>query len=117
MKFYTAGKYVITTCLWCGKEFDAVIYKVTAGGAKCCSQSCSAKYGNSLRPKAESRSRLRAISREIYIKRHGEPICQRCGSAPADVHHINENPLDNDDNNHKPLCRSCHTTEHNLERV
>ena len=117
MRFYTSGNYVTAICLWCEKEFDAVKYKVKTGGAKCCSKSCAAKYGNSLRPKAVSRSRLRGIARLIYIERHGVPVCQNCGATPADVHHINEDANDNSDKNHKPLCRSCHTTEHNLARI
>lgn len=56
--------------------------------------------------------RLSAIARQIYIERHGEPICRICGKK-ADVHHKDENPENNRDENHDPLCRSCHTAHHN----
>ena len=58
------------------------------------------------------RHRISAIARQIYIERHGEPICRICGKK-ADIHHKDENPENNRDENHDPLCRSCHTTHHN----
>lgn len=62
---------------------------------------------------AEHNHRLNAIAREIYIRRHGEPACRECRKAPADVHHKDGNRRNNRDDNHLPLCRSCHTALEN----
>ena len=46
-----------------------------------------------------------------------DPLCQKCQengiiTAAFLVHHINENELDNDPNNHLSLCNACHEAEH-----
>lgn len=45
----------------------------------------------------------------------GHPICEHCNVNKATlVHHIDENPKNNDYNNLKAVCRSCHSKIHNL---
>lgn len=92
-------------CKWCnGRVF---------GKGDLCSHSCAASYGNSLRPAAQHKTRLRAIAREIYVERHGDPKCKTCGSKKADIHHRDENLTNNSDKNLIPLCRGCHIAHHN----
>lgn len=59
----------------------------------------------------ESNSRASARLRmELLI---GLNTCQKCGSTDnLDVHHIDENPFNNDLENLTLLCRSCHMKEH-----
>ena len=50
-----------------------------------------------------------------------DPLCQKCQengiiTAAFLVHHINENELDNDPNNHLSLCGPCHETIHKTGR-
>lgn len=97
----------------CGKTFNAPEYELKRGGGRYCSNSCSVKYINSLKPAPESNHRLNAIAREIYIERHGNPICSKCGEPNADVHHKDGNRKNNVDENHDPLCRSCHISHEN----
>ena len=43
--------------------------------------------------------------------------CRRCGKQKrVDIHHIDENPLNNAPMNLEPLCRSCHLRAHKQER-
>lgn len=100
-------------CEWreCGRTFTAQLAEVKRGWAHFCSQACSSANKRDLRP-AQSNHRLNGIARNIYIERHGEPICMKCGN-PADVHHKDGNRKNNADENHEPLCRACHTAHHN----
>ena len=38
--------------------------------------------------------------------------CVRCGAQNSERHHIDDNPLNNAPENIMPLCRRCHTLEH-----
>lgn len=38
--------------------------------------------------------------------------CSVCGRKPAERHHIDSNPLNNDPGNIAILCRSCHVAAH-----
>lgn len=43
----------------------------------------------------------------------GSGCCEKCGSeSSVDVHHIDENPFNNELSNLKRLCRACHETHH-----
>lgn len=113
------NKWTTCQCAWCGEEVEMLKRDLKRAGKKFCSASCSGKYRVSLRvtPPAQSKSGLRRIARKIYISRHGEPSCRKCGCLPADVHHRDGNMGNNEDSNHLPLCRSCHITHHNHERA
>ncbi len=107
------NKWTEKQCEWCGNNFPVRKKELTRGRGRFCSNSCSIQYVNTLKKPPKSNNRLHTIARNIYILRHGEPICKKCGSSPADVHHKNENIKDNTDKNHIPLCRSCHIKHHN----
>lgn len=107
------SRYIVKKCEWCEKDFPVRTHEIERGHGRFCSRSCSSKFINSTRPKAESPHRLNGIARKIYIERYGPPVCQRCGSFPADVHHKNENRKDNSRKNLLSLCRSCHVSYHN----
>lgn len=59
----------------------------------------------------ESNSRMNARLRMEYFI--GHDCCQKCGEEDSlDVHHIDENPYNNDLENLILLCRSCHMKVH-----
>lgn len=68
-----------------------------------CSREC--------RPVGMSDSATRSRARQIWIDRHNgaHPICRLCAKK-ADIHHKDENPLNNAPENHDPLCRSHHVS-------
>jgi hypothetical protein len=63
-----------------------------------------------------SKSRARSVARKVWIERHGNPVCKECSASPADVHHVDGNYYNNEDSNHKPLCRKCHIAYENSIR-
>lgn len=95
-------------CDFCGKTYLTRSVDVKNGKGLHCSISCGAKTSNGRRPKSISKKKLAYRARKIYIERHGNPVCRVCGKTPADVHHKDGNPINNDDFNHDPLCRSLH---------
>ena len=59
---------------------------------------------------AQGRYRARTIKRKTF--------CERCGAAKSlDVHHRDENPLNNELSNLMVLCRSCHMKMHRTKLV
>lgn len=61
----------------------------------------------------ENRKRERARGHKKALKMYPEiGPCAECGSAKAERHHIDDNPLNNMPSNVKALCRRCHTIEH-----
>lgn len=87
------------------------------GRRKFCDRECM-KKAFTLRvdtASTESNSRKNARLRMEYFIGHSE--CQKCGSERnLDVHHIDENPFNNELENLKLLCRSCHIKEHRSGR-
>lgn len=76
---------------------------------KYCDQSCMA-MGFRAKPKTfKSKHTGRQHAREMVPT----GPCERCGVPNAlDVHHRNENPLDNSPENLERICRSCHVRHH-----
>lgn len=109
--------WIDVPCQQCGKMFTTYPSRIEKGEGKFCSRSCGSKHSHSLRPPAESKSRLSIKAREEYIKIFGPPVCMMCGSEKADVHHRDHNRKNNDPKNLQALCRSCHVILHNQERV
>lgn len=107
-------RFIDKKCEFCGNKFDASIIAIKKGEGKFCSKKCSMNNILKFRKPAKSVSRLNEIAREVYVERHGEPICEICGSTHADIHHQDENIENNSDGNLKALCRSCHTKHHNM---
>lgn len=107
------AKVIKRNCELCGTEFYTRQSDINRGWGRFCSRNCNASYGNTVRSDGTSRSNTRKIAREIYIKRNGMPHCNHCGASPADVHHLNEDVLDNSAENLIALCRSCHIAYHN----
>jgi hypothetical protein len=79
------------------------------GRRKFCDQACMAvgftgRFKTLVLP-AEGRYRARTIRRRT--------VCEQCGATwGLDVHHKDENPLNNDPENLIVLCRSCHLKRH-----
>jgi hypothetical protein len=70
-----------------------------------CNRICWKEH-KALNYKSATSSRIRAHK---FIKSN----CERCGiDKNLDVHHIDHNPLNNDLDNLKTLCDSCHTKTH-----
>jgi 5-methylcytosine-specific restriction protein A len=64
-------------------------------------------YRRRQRKKLYDSARWQKVRRMILRR---EPICRECKARPAtEVHHINNNPLDNRDDNFEPLCKPCHS--------
>lgn len=61
-----------------------------------------------LRKKQRARGHKQAL--KLYPK---IGPCERCGKTNTERHHIDDNPLNNAPENIMPLCRRCHTLEHN----
>lgn len=99
-------------CVFCGKDTKVHPWDIKRGWGKFCSIECLGKHKTLMHP-PESKHRLNSIARAIYIDRNGEPVCQKCGKLPADIHHIDGNRKNNSEENHQPLCRSCHVAHHN----
>jgi hypothetical protein len=65
--------------------------------------------------KAVSTARRVASNQARKVK--GLALCERCNLRPAvDMHHIDENPLNNAPDNLLGLCRACHMDVHYPER-
>lgn len=105
---------VIVYCWVCKKQREMKPYDVKRGKGHFCSYKCKAEYYGRRDRKYRTRKSCNAIARREYIKHFGEPYCMACGAIPADVHHIDRDSMNNDPNNLQCLCRSCHTTHHNL---
>lgn len=45
--------------------------------------------------------------------KHRKENCERCGAPGQVVHHRDENPANNADDNFETLCRACHLLHHN----
>ena len=55
----------------------------------------------------------RVQARKYVIAKHAPTTCGRCGEKkPIDIHHIDENPLNNRPENLEILCRKCHLRHH-----
>lgn len=109
-------KLSTVTCHHCGMEFERPTKEVTRslklGRPQFCTQSHATMYFESLRPEGLSTTSTRRRARKIWIERNDkEPVCH-CGK-PADVHHKDGNPTNNDPSNHDTLCRSHHISLEN----
>lgn len=78
---------------------------------KFCDMACMARgftgrFKATVTSPTEGRYRARTIKRRIR--------CEECGleRGRLDVHHLDENPLNNDPTNLKVLCRRCHRQKH-----
>ena len=86
---------------------------VVKGKGLCCSVSHGVRKLMASKPPSTSASTLSYRARKIYVEKHGEPVCRICEKVPADVHHKDGNRMNNADENHDPLCRSCHVALEN----
>lgn len=105
------------TCLQCGVKMER---KRFASGQledltrfkkrKYCDQECMAKAMDGVIKVITPRN-SRKQSRKLV-----KPICEKCGRSRREtrlyVHHIDENPLNNDPSNLITLCGSCHQLTH-----
>ena len=94
-----------------GRELEALLH---FSRRKFCSRVCmAAGFRGRWRPVVQSqegRYRARTIIQKVS--------CADCGKrVRLDVHHINENPLDNSRENLGVLCRSCHSKRHRPARL
>lgn len=111
-------KYESVLCLQCGKRYSAEKHDVEKGKRKFCSPACNAVYQNKRKIYAEGQSKSRQCerARRAYMKYHGKIECEACGSTSADVHHRDKDRTNISRENLVALCRSDHTTHHNLNR-
>lgn len=101
-------------CKQCGEVFSPPMKEVNRGNGWFCAHSCSAAWGNTQRGGPVTGSGYRAQARRLYIEAYGIPYCTICGKVNADVHHQDEDYTNNHLDNLLPLCRSHHTTYHNM---
>jgi len=118
-------------CLNCGKEFK--VYPYRKDEAKYCSRKCS-RGGNKEQFMGKNNPAWKGgIAYEPYsnlfnqqtkekIRVRDNFICQECGipelecSRRLDIHHIDYNKKNTNDDNLISLCQSCHgKTQHNRE--
>lgn len=104
-------------CAWCDKIFNkqkSEYNRQVRNGRNrdhfFCGLSCSALYGNSLRPPGRSKSTLCRKAHEAY---KGKWICIDCGQKATDVHHADRDRYNNTSENLVALCRGCHISLHN----
>lgn len=111
------GKVTTVDCVWCGAKLvrpkKEVTRSLALGRRFFCNTECLVRERETIAPVGMSETQTRNRARKIWIKRHGGlPICRMCFS-PADIHHKDGNPLNNEDSNHDPLCRSHHISLEN----
>jgi 5-methylcytosine-specific restriction endonuclease McrA len=58
----------------------------------------------------QSRAKIPTALREAVLKSYNHR-CAICGSDHPQIHHIDENPGNNDELNLLPLCPNCHLTD------
>lgn len=107
------GRWQRVVCMGCGESFTVRTAEIKRGQGKFCTVGCGVRYNVLLRTPGKSRSQIHDRARKVYIANYGEPVCQKCGKSPADVHHINEDKTDNRIENLTAWCRSCHVSHHN----
>jgi hypothetical protein len=107
----------IKFCASCGKQLvrkrmpnGSLESLLHFGRRKFCDQMCMAKgftgrFKEAVQPK-QGRYRARTLTRKVR--------CEMCGATTRrlDVHHRDENPLNNAVENRIVLCRSCHLKGH-----
>ena len=117
-------------CDFCGNTYSRTRARSKANLAKSksgltfCSRQCkqsASKSGSgekfdALRPERYGRDYRKYNYREIAFEMLDEIACQRCGynefTDILDVHHIDENRMNNDPSNLIVLCPTCHRVEH-----
>src|SRR6516162_888268 len=105
-------------CEWCKKPMQRKRYP-PRGALECnrnfqkrrfCSLSCFAFHQHSTEPPSVAAARKRAYK---MVKRE----CEACGTTfEMSVHHLDENPRNNEPSNHQTLCLSCHGFWHRARK-
>lgn len=112
-------------CKTCNKEFE----KYPSQGQKYCSMRCrdldpefrhSVLEGfkkSTLGSWRGTTKQIKNLSWKTYLQNGRKAVCKECGSEQLiDIHHIDENRLNNSPSNLEALCRSCHARYHRLRR-
>jgi 5-methylcytosine-specific restriction endonuclease McrA len=113
-------KYV-KKCLNCKREYGS-----NARGQRFCCKECQQNYAKKQKEerrfysshKELSRIKARSHSLAVEIARYQcyqqgkEFVCEVCSAPATEVHHANQNFLDNTPSNLQILCKKCHSAEH-----
>ena len=113
-------------CAFCGKKLERKYYsngKLESVGQlmsrKYCDRECMKKAFLKLETDAgwyASHNSARNINR--LIKNNNADTCEICGKiGKMDIHHIDENPQNNNPDNLQVLCRSCHMKIHRPRKI
>ena len=99
-------------CEWCGSTMSRKRYgnRLEDAGAfrrrRFCSISCATCHQHSTEPPTVAASRKRA-------HKQVKASCEACGvEVVCDVHHVDDNPLNNNPSNLQSLCPNCHAFWH-----
>lgn len=115
-------------CIWCGKSFTTHPCQVKNNHGKLCSRKCRDKYNskynklyyipeNHPRWKGGGENYHRTIANKIYREFNILVLCDICGTfEDMCIHHKDGNVENNNIDNLRALCRSCHTKLHIEER-
>lgn len=107
------------SCLWCKVLFDRKrfgrrgrmeelsVFKKR----KFCSISCAVSHQHSVEPPTVAASRKRAHKMVLLV-------CEACGveKENVSVHHMDDNPMNNEIENLQPLCLNCHGFWHAVRK-
>ena len=110
-KYCTACGERLTRKRWSNGKLESLLH---FSRRKYCSRECMAdgfrgRWQDNVLTQ-EGRYRARTIVRADF--------CKHCGSVKnLDIHHIDENPMNNARENLVVLCRSCHMSEHGGKRI
>lgn len=97
------------TCIECGEVFLLSIGESKRTGKRYhrfCSRRCSKRGAANPKWKGDAASKTAGNYRAR--NRYAATKCQRCGAPRAELHHKDENTLNNSPDNIQILCRRCH---------
>lgn len=105
------------SCLWCKQSFNRKRFfsgRLEDNSAyrrrKFCSLSCAVFMQHSKEPPSAAAARKRTRKMRAVT-------CDACGTAfNLAVHHLDENPMNNQPSNHQTLCANCHAFWHAVQR-
>lgn len=130
---------IIKNCEYCTNKYSSI----PSANRQFCSSSCKNKFIYNFHPEVKqkikqtitqqykegriawnknkfivpNRNRRQRYYRRLILEISNKPCCNRCGNeGKLLVHHKDRNTKNDDWLNLEPLCYSCHSKEHNLEK-
>ena len=120
--FKTIEKY----CAFCGKKLERKFYSgankfedfSVFNKRKYCNRVCMRKAFTNVGENKSNWSNTHSTARTINNLFLHKDKCEKCGkTGKLDIHHIDENPNNNNLENLMCLCRSCHMKAHRSKEV